>query len=83
MATQEVDEFLHSQVGQRILKVVGVTALMSQTDYAASELQRLLRLSDLIRNSLVDLPTGKLVLKLPMGTKIVRTLVPEDVNGVL
>ena len=35
MATQEVDEFLHSQVGQRILKVVGVTALMSQTEYAA------------------------------------------------
>ena len=83
MATQEVDEFLHSQVGQRILKVVGVTALMSQTDYAAGELQRLLRLSDLIRNLLVELPTGKLVLKLPQGTKVVRTLIPEDISGVL
>jgi len=83
MATQEVDEFLHSQVGQRILKVVGITALMSQTEYAAGELQRLLRLSDLIRNLLVELPTGKLVLKLPQGTKIIRTLIPEDISGVL
>jgi len=31
----------------------------------------------------VELPTGKLVLKLPQGTKIIRTLIPEDISGVL
>ncbi len=83
MATQEVDEFLHHEIGRRILKIIGTTILMSQTDYAADGLQQLLHFSDHIRNTLVEMPTGKLVMKLPVGTKIVRNFVPEDVGGVL
>jgi hypothetical protein len=83
MATQEVDEFLHNDVGRRILKIIGTTILMSQSDYAADGLQQLLHFSDFIRNTLVEMPTGKLVMKLPVGTKIVRNFVPEDVYGIL
>ena len=83
MATQEVDEFLHDEVGRRILKIIGTTILMSQSDYAADGLQSLLHFSDYIRNTLVEMPTGKLVMKLPVGTKIVRNFVPEDVFGIL
>jgi hypothetical protein len=83
MATQEVDEFLHQKVGQRILKIMGSTMLMSQTDYAADQLQDLLHFSDYIRSLLVKMPTGKAVMKLPVGTKVVRNYVPEDVRGIL
>jgi len=83
MATQEVDEFLHQKVGQRILKIMGSTILMSQTDYAADQLQDLLHFSDYIRSLLVKMPTGKAVMKLPVGTKVVRNYVPEDVRGIL
>lgn len=83
MATQEVDEFLHSEVGRRILKIVGTTILMSQTEYAADELQGLLHFSDYIRNLLVEMPTGKSVIKLPVGLKVVRTFIPEDTKGIL
>ncbi len=83
MATQEVDEFTHSEVGRRILKIVGTTILMSQTDYAADELQGLLHFSDYIRNMLVEMPTGKSVIKLPVGLKVVRTFIPEDIKGIL
>jgi hypothetical protein len=83
MATQEVDEFLHSEVGRRILKIVGSTILMSQTEYAADDLQGLLHFSDYIRNLLVEMPTGKSVIKLPVGLKVVRTFIPEDTKGVL
>jgi len=83
MATQEVDEFLDSEVGRRILKIVGTTILMSQTDYAADDLQDLLHFSDYIRNLLVEMPTGKSVIKLPVGLKVVRTFIPEDTKGIL
>ncbi len=83
MATQEVDEFLHSEVGRRILKIVGTTILMSQTEYAADDLQGLLHFSDYIRNLLVEMPTGKSVIKLPVGLKVVRTFIPEDTKGIL
>jgi hypothetical protein len=83
MATQEVDEFLDSEVGRRILKIVGTTILMSQTEYAADDLQRLLHFSDYIRNLLVEMPTGKSVIKLPVGLKVVRTFIPEDTKGIL
>ena len=83
MATQEVDEFLDSEVGRRILKIVGTTILMSQTEYAADDLQGLLHFSDYIRNLLVEMPTGKSVIKLPVGLKVVRTFIPEDTKGIL
>ena len=83
MATQEVDEFLHSEVGRRILKIVGTTILMSQTEYAADELQDILHFSDYIRNMLVEMPTGKSVIKLPVGIKVIRTFIPEDTKGIL
>jgi hypothetical protein len=83
MATQEVDEFLHSEVGRRILKIVGTTVLMSQSEYAADDLQKLLHFSDYIRNMLVEMPTGKSVIKLPVGTKVIRTFIPEDTKGIL
>ena len=83
MATQEVDEFLHSELGRRILKIVGTTVLMSQTDYAADDLQKTLHFSDYIRNMLVEMPTGKSVVKLPMGIKVIRTFIPEDTKGIL
>ena len=83
MATQEVDEFLHSEVGRRILKIVGTTIMMSQTEYAADDLQGLLHFSDYIRNLLVEMPTGKSVIKLPVGLKVVRTFIPEDIKGIL
>lgn len=83
MATQEVDEFLHSDVGRRILKIIGTTILMSQSHFAADGLKDLLHFSDYIRNTLVEMPTGKLVMKLPVGTKIVRNFVPEDLGGIL
>ena len=83
MATQEVDEFLDSEVGRRILKIVGTTILMSQTDYATDDLQGLLHFSDYIRNLLVEMPTGKSVIKLPVGLKVVRTFIPEDIKGIL
>jgi hypothetical protein len=78
-----VDEFLHTAIGQRILKIVGSTILMAQTEYAADGLQELLHLSDYLRSLLVEMPTGKAVLKLPVGTRVVRNFVPEDVAGIL
>ncbi len=83
MATQEVDEFLDNDVGRRILKIMGSTILMSQSTFAADGLQGLLHFSDFIKNTLVEMPTGKLVMKLPVGTKLVRNFVPEDVSGIL
>ena len=83
MATQEVDEFLHAPVGRRILKIMGSTILMSQTAYAADGLQDLLHFSDALKHELVEMPTGKAVMFLPVGTKLVRNYVPEDMEGIL
>ena len=83
MATQEMDEFLMDEVGRKILKIVGNTILMSQTKYAADDLQKILHLPDYIRDHIIDMRSGLCVMITPFGMKRVDVKIPANMPGVI
>jgi len=77
MATQQINEFLGSDVGQRILDVVSNKYLLQLPPTAAKKIQEQYGLSDSMTHHLSRLGTGQGILMLPQRSMEVMTAVPK------
>jgi hypothetical protein len=80
MATQQVDEFLTTSVGQNIIKLVGNTLIMEQTEIAAKEIGKVFGLSLATTSDLHRMGTGRGILHLPRTNRRIHYVVPKTVG---